>query len=491
MGRSYVYRNLVVTALLLRCCIPTAKVLAQFDQPIQNNPILPPAPPERTLPSQPGQSDTSEPFPTTSPAPIQQPAPVDQIPSTGQSPATAAPAEPIPPLEKEKPKPLGDQFPPNPLELKIPDPLLPPDADKRTLTQAERKKLMAQLNQLDVQANAQLKAGDRIGAFDTWNRELRLRRYLGPVEEVKALGRVGDVAWRESDTPQVRWITERLNELFNQSKAPTPGFGNNVSLGKDKVADRVALLDALGLAYQQVRLPQSAVEVYELLLTESRQRKDEKKIDATLATLAQLYLDWFNYPKAAETYNQLLARAKARKDYPNQAIYLTQLAYVYEQGKQPGQAIPYQQQLVRLYQQLNDPKPIPMLQIKIADNYQAISRPDLAERNYQSAYQLGQSLLQLGYASDALKKLGSLYLANNRLDAALRVYNFLVGVEQQAYNVYGMMDAYDQLGKIYVTRKAYPQAITAYERGLALAKQLKYKEDYFNAQIQQISQRPK
>jgi hypothetical protein len=54
-----------------------------------------------------------------------------------------------------------------------------------------------------------------------------------------------------------------------------------------------------------------------------------------------------------------------------------------------------------------------------------------------------------------------------------------------------MMDAYDQIGKIYVSRKAYPQAVTAFQRALVLARQLKYREDYFTAQIQQVSQQPR
>ncbi|WP_421655795.1 tetratricopeptide repeat protein [Leptothermofonsia sp. ETS-13] len=474
MGRSHRYRNLIGVLVLLGCWLPAAQTLAQFDQPIQTGPPGQPPQPEPNLPPQPGEAESDRTNPIRPTDPTDQPAPNE-------------PLEAIPPLEQEKPASRKDEFPPNPLELKVPDPLLPKGADSRSLTPAERKRLIPQLNQLDAQAAAQLKAGDRVGAFETWNRELRLRRYLGPVEEVKALGRVGAAAWQENDTPQVRWITERLDQIFAQAKAPTPGLGNNVSLSRANVADRVALLDALGIAYQQVRLHQSAVAVYELLLVEARQRKDEKKIESTLVTLGQLYLNWFNYPKAAETYNQLLARARARKDSPNEIVYLTQLAYIHEQAKEPAQAIPYQEQLISLYQKLNDPKPIPALRIKIADNYTTISRLDLAERNYQAAYQLAQPLLQLGYASDALKKLGVLYLDNNRLDAALRVYNFLVGVEQQAYNVYGMMDAYDQIGKIYVSRKAYPQAITAFQRGLALARQLKYREDYFTAQIQQVS----
>lgn len=487
MGRSHNnYPWLPILGMLGSWLLATP-TLAQLDQPIQNLPPGQQDQPGVHLPTQPGSREDS-------PDQSQPPPPGGQSAQTGQPTPTGQPGnlvQPIPPLEGTKPAPRKDEFPPNPLELKTPDPLVRKDIDQRPLTPAERQQLIPLLNQLDAQAAAQLKAGDAVGAFDTWNRELRLRRYLGPVEEVRALGRVGDAAWKENNTPQVRWITDRLDQIFADAREPTPGLGNNVSFGRTSVADRVALLEALGASYQQVRLPQTAVAVYELLLIESRQRRDEKKIDSTLITLGQLYLDWFNYPKAAETYKQLLARAREQRNTQNQVAYLTQLAYIHEQAKEPAQAISYQEQLVSLYQTLNNPKPIPALRINLGDNYQAISRLDLAEQNYQAAYQLAQPLVQLGYASDALKKLGVLYLANDRLDAALRVYNFLVGVEQQAYNVYGMMDAYDRIGKIYVSRQAYPQAVTAFQRALVLARQLKYREDYFITQIQQISQQPK
>ena len=133
----------------------------------------------------------------------------------------------------------------------------------------------------------------------------------------------------------------------------------------------------------------------------------------------------------------------------NEPIYLNQLAYISEQAKQPEQAINYQEQLVSFYQRTNDPKPIPALKIKVADNYRLLKRLDQAEASYQLAYQLAQPLLQFAYAGDALRKLGDLYRENNRLEAALRMYSFLVIVEQQAYNTYGVMTAYDQLGQLY------------------------------------------
>lgn len=385
--------------------------------------------------------------------------------------------QPTKPNQTDQP----DEFPPSPLELKTPDPLLPTGADKRSLTDAERKQLVSALDELNAQATAQLRKGDRLKAFDTWNRELRLRRYLGLIPELQALGRVGDIAWKENEITEVRWITQRLDAILAEAQKP-PAQSNM------DTASRTGVLEALGVAYQQVRSPGPAIMAYQQVLTEARERKDSAKVETTLQSLGQLHLSWFDYPKAAEVYNELLTSAKARGDRPGEITYVTQLAYTYEQAKQPEPTISYQQQLVDLYQQSNQPAPIPALKIKIGDNYQLLSQPTQAEQNYQAAYKLAQPLLQFGYASNALEKLGNLYRSNNRLDAALRVYEFLVAVEQQAYNVYGMMHAYDEIGQINLSRKAYPQAIAAFQRGLQLARQLKYREDYFTAQIKQAQQ---
>ncbi|NJP08099.1 MAG: tetratricopeptide repeat protein [Leptolyngbyaceae cyanobacterium RU_5_1] len=456
--------KIAATVLLWFACMMTGKVVAQ------TNPS-PSAQPERSPTNQPDQ-------PTIQPVqkPVVQPT---QKPATQDSQKKPA---------NQRKQPPVDEFPPNPLEITEPDPLIPYDYKERPLTAQERKEIAAGADRLNATATAKLQKGDRIGAFADWNRELRFRRLLGSLpSEVLALGRVGDIAWRENEQPQIRYITQRLDEILAQTQKPAtemvaskPGAGD--------IKNRNQLLEALGLAYQQVRLPKTAAGIYQQLLAEARQRNDSLKIEATLITLGQLHMSWFNYADAAKAYGELLDRAKARKDVYNTPIYLTQLAYIHEQAKQPEQAIPYQQQLVEFYQSLNDPKPIPALKVKIADNYRLIERLDLAEANYQLAYQLAQPLLQLAYAGDALKKLGEMYRANNRLPAAVRVYDFLVGVEQQAYNTYGVMNAYDQLGQVHLLQKEYPRAIAAFQRGLAIARQLKFREDYFNTQIQQASQ---
>ncbi len=480
--------------LLFFGLVPEA-IAQPVPQPTELRPLQGQNPPLQPLPGQilqplPGQNLNVQP-------------PQNQVPEVKTPPTQ-------PPAAKPATQKKTDEFPPNPLESTAPDPLLPQMTVPRPLSALERKQLATALDNLNNQAIATLQQGDRVGAFALWYRELRLRRSLGAVEETKALGRVGDVAWKESLTPDVRWITKRLDAILAQHQLPTatmtttatgdavpldpvatplPSNTNATSavLSSSDRAGRLAVLQALGVAYQQVRLPKPAVAIYTQIVTDAKQRRDEKQTDEALITLAQLHLTWLDYLNAAATYQELSSRAKARGDRQNESIYLTRLAYSYEQGKQPAQAITAQQQLVALYEALPDPLSIPALKIKIADNYQLLARPDQAEQYYQSAYQLAQPALQLAYASEALQKLGALYRANDRLDAALKVFDYLVSLEQQSYNLYGMMYAYDQIGQIQRDRKQNQQALAAFQQGLGLARQLKYRQDYFTAQIQEMN----
>jgi tetratricopeptide (TPR) repeat protein len=373
-----------------------------------------------------------------------------------------------------------DEFPPNPLELKIPDPLLPQtQTGDRSLTTQEQQTLSTALDELNTQATKQFQSGQLEAAFETWYRELRLRRVLGLLEEVAALSRVGTIAWEENRTTDVRQITERLQAI--QQQAPSSGD--------------VTLLRSLGQAYQQLRAKDLAVTVYEQILSAVRQQQDLTAEAATLDTIGQLHVNWFSYTKAAATYQQLLTLVRNRGSLPgatpertlSEISLLQQLAHIYQQGKQPEPAIAVQQELINLYQ-TQDPTQVPRVRLAIADNYQALGQRPQAIENYQAAYLLAQPLQQFAHASEALKRLGTLYRAQNELEAALRIYTFLVDVEAQSYNVYGRMNAYDTIGQIHIARQEYPQAVTAFQQGLTLAQQLNYQQAHFTQQIEQATQ---
>lgn len=376
--------------------------------------------------------------------------------------------------EQAVPEPAAAPLDPlqNPLDSTEPDPLLPTMVVDRPLNPQEKNVLRAALDELQKQAEAQLQAGDPLGAWQIWNRELRLRRYLGPQEEVASLQRVGEVAWRESQATELRFITLRLEQIEQEAIAqPEVDYD---------------LLLAIAQAYHTVRARDQAVALYNQLFERAKQQNNVEQQRQILTALADLHLGWFDYPNAAITYEELLTLARSANDRPLEIDALTQLAYIYQENRQPDLAIAAQQKLVEIYQADQNFLPIPALKLAIADSYQQLSRPDLAATNYQEAFAVARSTQQFAYASDALQRLAQLYLSIDRPSDALIVYQLLLDVERQSYNSFGMMNTYDQLGQLHKAQGDSSQALVAFRQGLQLAQQLKYRVDYFNTQIQQI-----
>jgi tetratricopeptide (TPR) repeat protein len=383
--------------------------------------------------------------------------------------------------ESKKPK-EPDKFPPSPLELTTPDPLLPPLRDKQPLTQGERQKLEVALDELNQEAAAKLQAGDKVAAYEIWNRELRLRRFLGALAEVQALSRVGAIAWNQNDRQELQYITQRLQAIQKQAQPKKTDAQKGVDL---------ELLRSLGEAYQKVRLPKLAVEVYEQVLAVVRQQNPAALVE-TLKTIGELNLSWFDYPKAAITYEELLGLATSKGDRLNELAYLKQLAYIYEQAKQLQQAIIVQNKLAEIYVNENNLTEIPELKLAIASNYEFLAKenPSLLQeafKNYQEAYTTAWQLQQYVRAGEALQKLITLYRSQGQIDDALQASQILVETEKRSVNFYGMMQAYDQIGQLHLERKEYPQALTAFQKGLELAQQIKHEEAYFTGQIEKLS----
>lgn len=372
-----------------------------------------------------------------------------------------------------------DKYPPTPLEIVTPDPLLPPSVDKQQLSLPEMQRLEVELDKLNQAAAAQLEAGNKEAAFETWNRELRLRRFLGALVEVQALSRVGAIAANQNNRQQVFYITQRLQAIQKQALSQTK--------------PDLELWRSLGQAYQKVRSPKLAVAVYQQILAAVRQQQDAAAEFATLNTIGEVYLSWFDYPQAAATYQELLGLASAKGDRLNEVEYLKQLAYIYEQGKQNQQAVNILTKLAQIYQTENNLTQLAELKLAIASNYESLARenPSLlpeAFKNYQEAYSSAWQLEQYVTASEALQKLIVLYRSQGQIDEALQTSQILLQADAKTTNFYGMMQTYDQIGQIYLERKEYSQARAAFQQGLELAQQLKHEENYFTQQIEKLSQ---
>lgn len=370
-----------------------------------------------------------------------------------------------------------DKFPPNPLEITINDPILPNLPNKRELTATELQKLRTDLDGLNQKAQMTMQREDKKKAFEIWNRELRLRRFLGTLSEVEALSRVGEIAWNQNEREEVRYISKRLQVIQSEME-------------KQKNTD-LQLWKSLGTAYQKIRIPKLGVLVYEQILILVKAQKDVSMEIETLKNIGELHLSWFDYSQAANTYQKLLNLAINQGDKNNELEYLEQLTYIYAQAKQPQAAIDILNQLVQIYTNQQNLNQIPALKLAIATNYESLAKENnnlkqQAFDNYQEAYTSAWQLEQYARAGEALEKLIAFYRSEKQIDAALQTGKILIETQTLANNFYGLMLAYDEIGNLYLERQEYAQALTAFEKGLAMAKQLKYQEAYFTQQIEKL-----
>jgi tetratricopeptide (TPR) repeat protein len=358
----------------------------------------------------------------------------------------------------------------NPLEVNVPDPLLP--QGDLPLSPSDKDRLQKATDDLNNQATNLLQEDKEEEAFDLWYRELRLRRQLGQLEEVPALGRVGEIAWQKNRKTDLQIISNRLKAIEQEAST------------KQKLESD--LLQVLGKAYQQLRELDLALAIYQKLLVNVRQNKNIEAQKETLKIIGQLNLSRFDYANAAQVYEELLAIAKTEEDTLNQGIYLNQLAEIYQESSQPANGLKVKLQLAETYDKQSKNRELAELKLSIANDYQLLDRPEPASENYREAFQLAWSLQDFALASQALNKLGYLYQQYQQIDAALQIYQQLIKVEQKAYNFYGLMNTYDRLGQIYLEQNNYALALNSFRKGLEIAKSLNYQEDYFLAKIAQV-----
>ena len=378
----------------------------------------------------------------------------------------------------------------NPLESTESDPLLPPKEIDRPLTSLEKKRIRKTTIILHNQAQSELAAGNKDKAFSLWYRELRLQRALGTIEEITALGRVGEIAWQQNFSQELNIISDRL--LAIQQKI---AIENTIN---------IQLLDKLVQAYQQVRDLDRAVVIYQQILQNIRQEDNPQEEQKVLETLGTLYLAQFDYAQAANTYKELLEFVKiqpkeqslnsnnniADKQIKNKSVkeefYLVQLVKIYDSLSQADKAIEIKQQLFKKYLAEQKTEQLAALNIALATDYQTLKQPEKAQKHYEDAFSLAWSLQQFALAEESLRKLALLYQEYQKPNAALKIYQELIKVEQKSYNYYSLMNTYAQIGQIYEQLNDVRQALTAYRKGLQLATSLNYRVDYFQQKIEQL-----
>lgn len=351
----------------------------------------------------------------------------------------------------------------NPLKVEqFDDPLLPQTSVQRPLSPLEKFRLNEALDRVNQQAQKHYQEGNVEEAFQVWYRELRLRQKLDPIEEVKALGSVGEIAWLKNRSADFRNIRERLRVIEEKARE------NN----------QRQLLETLAENYEQMRELDGAIALYQKLA------KDSNDPTPLLEKIAQLHAKQFHYQDAADAYESLLTQTQGNPTASLQ--YLKQLKTWYEKADNPDAGVQTKQRLIDIYQQQNNQQALPAILVSLADDYVKLNQFEQASTTYQEAFKTARSQQKYGMAAMALENLAQLYRNDGALETTLEIYEQLLVIQQQSYDHYGLMMTYDKIGEIYQENDQPKLARSAYQKALEFAQSLSYQEDYFQNKLEQL-----
>ncbi|MEM8829264.1 MAG: hypothetical protein AAGE96_07900 [Cyanobacteria bacterium P01_G01_bin.19] len=353
--------------------------------------------------------------------------------------------------------------PGDPLVFDRQDPLIPVGYEKRKLTSFEKYRIERAIARLNQDGEEELDRGNTEAAFSLWYRSLRLSRALDRITEIKTLGKIGAIAWKENSTEDVRNIANRL-----------------IAIEAEQNSDRQLVeesLTALARAFESVRYLDKAIEVYQQILQNS-------DVDRAAITerLGELYLAIFDYSNAAKIYEDKLNKESSKQ----QAKTLQTLIDIYDRSGQNQKSIAVKQRLSEYYRSINKPARIAALEKAIARNYQASGQIERAIATYRQAFDTASNNQQLALAISSLVEVGKLHQKQNNLERAINTYKQLLTVQQNAYDYYGLVNTHDALGNIYLKLDQIEFARQSFVAGLAIAETINYRTDYLRDRLQQF-----
>lgn len=408
---------------------------------------------------------------------------------------------------------LRQQFLSDPSTPEFRDPILPERAVERPYSPLELSAIATSLTQLNRTAQQQLANGNPDAAFELWQREARLSRIFGPIEELNTLSRVATLAWQQQRPVTVQLLTLRTREIWETVAAALNNFESNTPNADDtdaenteqlgesdpaeladnpeqmlvagnNTSDRTVLLN-IAQTFATLRDIDAAVEVYQQLIALTTEQNGDPT--AQQKELAELHLAWFQFANAADVYLALLSDARTKGNQAQETNYLERLVYSYQQADSLTNAVRAQTDLIDLYQAQGDAEKLPGLLVTIAQNYRTLNLHQSAIAYYRSAYSTAQRFDQFSFSAQVLRDLGTLYESLALNSEALGAYTLLVPVEEQAYNTYGVMNAYDSIGQLHRRQGNTFEALKAFQTALVLADQLNLRQDYFIEQIESVT----
>jgi CHAT domain-containing protein/tetratricopeptide (TPR) repeat protein len=237
------------------------------------------------------------------------------------------------------------------------------------------------------------------------------------------------------------------------------------------------MLHSLGSMYRELDQHDKALGLYQQAWAILQTEGDLNWQSLVLRMLGSTYLEVGQYGEALQAYNQALQTDRKMGDQQREGRSLNALGIIYSNLGQHRKALGFYQDALKIFQTLNNPEEEEKALSNIAVAQDRLHNPTAAIAAYQKSLQILDKLLidnprnqrfHLQSQAEVLDNLGFAYVGEKQFDAAETAYQKALAVFRQLQQRNGEARVLSHLAFIATQRHQDAKALTLQQQSLAL-----------------------
>jgi serine/threonine protein kinase/tetratricopeptide (TPR) repeat protein len=275
----------------------------------------------------------------------------------------------------------------------------------------------------------------------------------------------------------------RVDVKANDDQAALDPLNKALSLAIefDNQEQKGAILQAMGVAYQDLNKPDDAMRNYEQALEIRKNVGDQRGIASTLGQMAQLQDAQGNFNGALASYNDAIKVDRQIGDKTGLARDLMNLGSLYHDHGKYDEALTYTSQALQLYRDTGDELNQAQCLNNIGSSHFNKGEYQDALTYFQQAYQIRDRLKQ--DTTESLHNLAETYVKLGQYDTALSQYLKAKEALHAAGDKSGEALQSSSMGALFATQGKYGQAVGALQDAVQNFQQVKDRT-WFTAEAQ-------
>ena len=243
----------------------------------------------------------------------------------------------------------------------------------------------------------------------------------------------------------------------------------------------VLALDEIGFLEQQHGNGLKAIELWERILNMNKELKDDNIEGFTRVNIGYVNDRFGNIPKAIEYFHKSISCFEKTNQKEGLAAAFNNLASIYQRQKENKKALEFYEKALKLQEGSKDKRAKSYIMNNIAGIYYRKGDTIKAKTMWEECLQLNKEINNIVGIAHIYSRYAEIEKDRKDFNKAIMHYSNALELLEKANDKLGIARQLTALGFMNFEQKNYHKAIEFGEKGLLVAKQIKYAEEIINA----------